>query len=154
MTKIPDYNLTTATGEDLDNIARVNGIYRGPGETHVDLRDRVLYYRQAQCSSLSIADVAEALFLNVPGVTDVMIEDDSSGRLHITVNGGEDKDIANTIHGYLPAGVVTFGTACVTVPGVFGATEIRFSRPSWWQRVKWFLRKIWTRILDVTKVTK
>ncbi|WPY01461.1 Phage baseplate J-like protein (plasmid) [Candidatus Trichorickettsia mobilis] len=111
-------------------------------ETDVELRDR-------QRKSLSIAGSStdpaiEARLLQVTGVTAAKVTSDrDTHTINALVLGGEDNDVAKTLHSVRPAGIKLLGNTEIIVTDNSGIQyPIAFTRPT----------KIWISVqVDITK---
>ena len=127
------WDVDQAEGRQLDIAAQARGLQRA-GRSDGDFRAAITNRSR---SSIVLADIEEAV-LAVPGVTFVHATDDTdalarvsapNGAISVAVLGGQDADIGEAMHRYLPAGSVLYGNTYAEVEINGRCRSIGFLRP-------------------------
>lgn len=113
------WDVDQAEGLQLDVAAQARGLQRA-GRTDGDFRAAI---KNTARTNIVLADIEEAVRA-VPGVTYVHATDDGDalarvaapdGAIAVAVIGGQDADVGQAMHRYLPAGSLLYGNAAVEV---------------------------------------
>ena len=131
--------VTTLTGfKSCTNIG--TPVYGRLRETDVEFRQSYINKRSSRSSSM-LESISSAILTNVDGVISVSVyendtnETDEYNRpphsIEAVVDGGGEIDIAQQIFKTKAAGIQTYGSIVIDVPGLYNDTvKVRFNRPT------------------------
>lgn len=131
--------ITTSAG--FDSCVNIGSpIYGRLRETDIEYRQSYIKKKSARSNSM-LASIEGAILDNVEYVVSCTVyenetsETDAYGRpphsIEVIVDGGDDLAIGQQILNYKAAGIQTYGSVSVDVPGLYSDTiKVRFNRPA------------------------